>query len=474
MLDGLTHLADKSMIWVDRSVSGEIRYRMLETIREYAWGRLLESGETATIQRRHAETFLALARREERTESKFYWPEIPTVDRLELDLDNLRAALAWCSLDSSGREIGLRLASALAQFWQMRGYLSEAQEYFENLLSISKDVSTPARAEAYSSAGYLSIYANDIERGAAYLEKSLALYRALGDKSGIAWQLVWLGWVCVAQGDFSCAETFAHQALVVQQELGDNLGAAVALVPLGEAEYLQGNLIQAKAVFEESLALVRDIGNLYTVGRRLTRLGQIALAQDDLQRAQALIKEGLITCAESKDKSGATMALAALAGIARAQGYLERAARLLGSVEALRELYGTAMWFVDRIEYDRLVEALHSQLDEATRIAAWTEGWAMDLEHAVDYALSGPELIAVKESQKKKYGGLTAREREVAALIAQGKSNREIAAAMTVGVKTAETYVTRILNKLGFDTRVQIAIWAIEKGLGPPAQTSRD
>jgi predicted ATPase/DNA-binding CsgD family transcriptional regulator len=480
MLDAMTHLAEKSMIWVDRSPGRQIRYRMLETIREYAWVRLLESGETTTIQRRHAETYLAIARQEERTESKLFWPEITTVDQLELDLDNFRAALAWCTLEAGEHETGLRLAATLAQFWQMRGYLSEAREYFENLLSISEDVSTPTQAEAYSFAGYLSIYAGDFERGAALLKNSLALYRDLDDKSGIAWQLVWLGWVYVAQGDLSRAKTFAEQALVMQQALGDNLGVAIALVPLGEAAYLEGNFVYAEAVFEKSLVLLRDIGNLFTVGRRLTRLGQIAYAQADLQKAAALIKEGLITCAGSGDKSGATMALAALAGIAKAWGDYERAARLLGSVEALHEISGTALWFVDRVEYERNVATVQAKPEQRALKKIWAEGRELNLEEAIEYALSesekptrAPALLPSQEA-KARFGGLTAREREAATLIAQGKTNREIAELMVVKVKTVETYVTRILNKLGYGSRVQIATWAVEKGLASPLQPTDD
>jgi non-specific serine/threonine protein kinase len=463
-LNTLTHLADKSMIEVDRSIGTDIRYRMLETIREYAWGRLRESSETEIIQRRHAETFLTIARREERTESKFFWPEIIAVDRMELDLDNFRAALAWCLRDSSGYELGLRLASALAQFWQMRGYLSEGREYFEHLLSISKHVSSPAIAEALSFAGYLSIYADDLERGVAFLNESLALYRNLQDKSGIAWQLGWLGWVSVAQGDLSSATTFAKQALGLQKELGDSLGAAVALVSLGEAEYLQGEFTKAESAFEESLSLVRDIGNLYVVGRRLIRLGQTACSLADLQRAAALTKEGLVTCVENGDKSGATMALAALASIASAKGDFERVARLLGSVEALREVYGTAMWYVDRVEYERCVEVLRTQLDETTKTAMWNEGRSMNLDQAVNYAISGWKIPVSDSSDKMRFGGLTARELEVAILIAQGKSNRQIAEKLVVGLRTVETYVSRILNKLNYDSRVQIATWAVEKG----------
>jgi non-specific serine/threonine protein kinase len=473
-LNTLTHLSDKSMIEVETSIGIEIRYRMLETIREYAWGRLRESGEIAIIQRRHAETFLNLARTEERTESKLFWPEITAVDRLELDLDNFRTALAWCSQVSSGYELGLRLASALAQFWQMRGYLSEGREYFEHLLSISEDVSAPARAEALSFAGYLSIYADDLERGATFLEESLALYRNLEDKSGIAWQLGWLGWVSIAQGDLSRAKTFAMQALDLQKELSDNLGAAVALVSLGEAEYLQGDFAKAEMVFEESLSLVKDIGNLYIVGRRLTRLGQIAFSQANLPKAAVLTKEGLVTCVENGDKSGATMALAALAGITYADGDFERAARLLGTVEALRSVYGTAMWYVDRLEYERLVETLRTQLDETIRTKAWNEGRSMNLEQAVSYALSGPEISVINKPHKMRFGGLTPRELEVTVLIAQGKSNRQIADKLVVGVRTVETYVSRILNKLNYDSRVQIATWAVEKGIVPPVQIAED
>jgi predicted ATPase/DNA-binding CsgD family transcriptional regulator len=473
-LNTLTHLADKSMIEVGRSIGGKIRYRMLETIREYAWNRLRESGDTAIIQRRHAETFLTLARREERTESRLFWPEITAVDRLESDLDNFRTALTWCSLDSSGHELGLRLASALAQFWQMRGYLSEGREYFEHLLSISENVAAPARAEALSFAGYLSIYADDLERGVAFLKKSLALYRNLGDKSGIAWQLGWLGWVSVAQGDLSSAKTFARQALGLQKELNDNLGAAVALVSLGEAEYLLGDLAKAEMAFEESLSLVRDIGNLYIVGRRLTRLGQIASSQANLQKADLLVKEGLVTCVENGDKSGATMALAALAGIASVQGDFVRVARLLGSVEALREVYGTSLWYVDRLEYERCVETLRIQLDGTTRTAAWNEGRSMNLEQAVNYATSGLNIPANDKLNRNRLGGLTPRELEVAILIAQGKSNRQIAEILVVGVRTVETYVSRILNKLNYDSRVQIATWAVDKGLVPPVQSAED
>jgi predicted ATPase/DNA-binding CsgD family transcriptional regulator len=465
-LDTLTHLADKSMIMVDRSPGNDVRYRMLETIHEYAWERLRETGESAVYQQKHAETFLRLARQAERTRSSFFWPEIIEVDKLELDLDNYRTALAWCSLDQHGYEIRLRLASALAQFWQMCGYIREGRKVFDTLLSLKMDVSESVLAEAFCYAGFLAMYADDLEAGETFLNKSLALYRKLGDKSGIAWQLGWLGWVSVAQGKLSYAKTFTKQSYALHKELGDEFGAAVALVSIGEAEYLQGDLANAAAAFTESLSLVQDMGIEWVIGRRLIRLGQSACAQNDLQKAAALTKKGLITCVKSGDKSGATMALSALAVMASAQKDFVQAARLLGSVDALHQVYGTAMWYLDRLEYERCEQTLHSRLDEKTLMSAWDEGRLMNLDNAVEYALSEPK-ISDDLSQKEQHGGLTPRELEVAILIAQGKTNRQIADALVVGLRTVETYVSRILNKLSYDSRVQIATWAIEQGLVP-------
>jgi DNA-binding NarL/FixJ family response regulator len=130
----------------------------------------------------------------------------------------------------------------------------------------------------------------------------------------------------------------------------------------------------------------------------------------------------------------------------------------------LRASVGSVMDAADRPDYERLISWLRSELGKVAFEAAWTKGQEMRLEQAIEFALSNPELTENDVSLKGKYGGLTGRERETARLIAQGKSNREIAKEMTIGIKTVETYVTRILNKLGFDSRVQIATWMIEKG----------
>ena len=170
---------------------------------------------------------------------------------------------------------------------------------------------------------------------------------------------------------------------------------------------------------------------------------------------------------ETGDRGGIAWCLEKLAAADSLQSCFQPAAIVFGAAAALRAPVGSMIDAVDRPEYERTISNLRTVLGEEAFATAWSEGQVMDLETVIDYALSEPEIFAVdlSSADKENFGGLTAREREVAMLVAQGKSNREIARLMTVGVRTIETYVTRILNKLEFDLRVQIATWAIEKGL---------
>jgi len=455
--------------------SGGTRYRLLETIRQYAWQRLLQSGEATAVQRRHARTFLEFASQGVMKGTKFpSVVEVAAINRWEVEHDNFRAALAWSLSPDGDRELGMRLSSRLSQFWQMRGYLTEGRMWREALLADEQGVSADARAEAWSLAGHARIYDEHIDDGEACFRKSLSLYEELGDRVGVAWQQAWLGWVQVTRAEYEQVAALAQAAHDALRAAGDDLGAAVALEGWGEAEYLEGDFSRAKQLFEESLASAQRLINPYVVGRRLTRLGQVAQAQDDYERAVELIQEGLTTCMSAGDNSGATMALCALAGVALSQGQAARAARLLGAVASLEEQAGSAMWFLDRLEYQRSLTQARARLPAADFEAAWQIGRSMTLLQAVDHACRRSDTASERRALKDAFEGLTEREREVAAWLAQGKSNREIAEAMTVGVRTVETYVTRILNKLGFDSRVQIATWAIEKGLASPGGQPED
>jgi non-specific serine/threonine protein kinase len=242
---------------------------------------------------------------------------------------------------------------------------------------------------------------------------------------------------------------------------------AFALAGLGELAVRQEQYERATQLLDESLALQREIGSKWDIGAVLGSLGWVALRQRDFKRMLVLLRASLTARMEIGDRGGIAWCLEKLAEAASLQNQPERAVRVFGAAAALRAPVNSVIDPVDQPEYDRLIAALRATLGEEAFAAAWAEGRALTLERAIEVALAELEQPTAELAQtaKQKFGGLTAREREVVVLIAQGKSNREIAEAMTVGVKTVETYVTRILNKLGFDSRVQIAVWAKDKAL---------
>jgi non-specific serine/threonine protein kinase len=192
----------------------------------------------------------------------------------------------------------------------------------------------------------------------------------------------------------------------------------------------------------------------------------VALRQHDFKQMRKHLGESLAIRMQIGDKDGIAWCLEKLAEAKYVERQLENAAKIFGHAEHLRAPIRSVIDPADQPDYERLISDLRSALGPDAFASLWAAGNGMQLEDVIDCALSEPESKTEStRSEKEKFGGLTSREREVAALIAQGKSNREIAEVMTVSMKTIETYVTRILNKLGFDSRVQIATWAVEKGL---------
>ena len=479
VLDLLTQLANKSLVIVEREQGKEARYRMLETIRQYARDRLLALGEMGTVQRQHRDWFMSLA---EQAEFELKGPkQSQWLDHLRREHDNLRAALAWSVENDSA--VALRLAGALGQFWHMRGYLfSEGIEWLEKALSLANAPGqAAARAKACRWLGLLAYLQGYNAAARSAYEQSLALCRELRDKDGIAESLIHLGDIAAFQGDASAARSFwatarscLEESLAGLREQGDKWNIARTLNLLGEVARTEGDYHAARLFYEESLTIRRGLGDERGIGATLHNLGFVANYQCDYQRTAAYFEESLPLFQKLGSRLGILCSLEEFAGAVVGTGPPERAARLLGAVEALYEAFHIRLNYVDQIEHDRYVAAARTQLDGVTFAAAWAEGQAMTLEEAIAYALLEPESPLPANDAKEKFGGLTAREREVAALLAQGKSNREIAEALVVGVRTVETYVTRILNKLGFDSRVQIATWAMDKGLASPSQAPQD
>ncbi len=324
VLDLVANLVDKSLV-VAEGLNGETRYRLLETIRQYGLERLQASGEVATARGRHLDWYLGLA---EQAEPELQGPDqVGWLDRLEMEHDNLRAALEWAKTEERGAEAGLRLAGALHQFWAMRGYLSEGREWLEGFVERSK-VASSARAKAVYGAGDLASDQGDYGRAEALCEESMGLYRNLGDKLGIALSLNVLAILTRNRGDHRRAITLLEESLALCRELGHVWALAETLHILGLTVRRQGDYERAKALFEESLTLWRESGDKWGLARALGSLGVVARLQGDYERARALHEQSLALSKELGHRSEVAEELQTLGTVAQNQGDYARATAL--------------------------------------------------------------------------------------------------------------------------------------------------
>jgi predicted ATPase len=315
VLDLMTHLVDKSLVSMDE-LAVEPRYRMLETIRQYAHEKSFEMGEDDAMRGRHRDWFAQWA---EQGQAELTGPrQAAWLARLEDEHDNLRAALEWAL--ASEPETGLRLAAAIWQFWDIRGYMSEGSKWLGKVLEECPAQSV-ARVKALIGAGWLATRKKDGEQAGALFEAGLTLSRAFDYKPGIAECLYHLGEWTEAQGDTSGrAETLYTESVQIWQELHDRGGIAHALGPLASLALHHYDYERAAALFGESLMLFRELGDTREIAGGLWNLTEVAIAQRDYVHARALTEESLMLYQELSDKHGIATALRTLGEIARQQG----------------------------------------------------------------------------------------------------------------------------------------------------------
>ena len=344
VLDVLAHLVDKSLVVADRKDDGT-RYRLLETIRQYARERLLESGEVDQVRERHCAYFVAWA---EEADTHIDGPsESAWLRRYETEHDNLRAALEWCRGDEARAAAGLRLAAACARFWNLCGYLSEGtaqlvmalswagaqapaavrawalhqlasmlfkrsdyealRPYAEEALSIWRGLGQDGRsglAHTLGLLGDLAIYEGDYEQAPVLIQEAAAIFRELDDRRGLGYVLLLFGWAAMRTGDYTQATAHLEEYLALTQQIGDIQGIAFALSGLGEVAVRQGHYARAAALLEESLRLNRTGGYRWSVGTVLGTLGWLALAQRDTALMRAYLGESLAIRLDIGDQGG--------------------------------------------------------------------------------------------------------------------------------------------------------------------------
>ncbi|HYP41115.1 MAG TPA: tetratricopeptide repeat protein [Chloroflexia bacterium] len=393
---------------LQQEAAGEdVRLRMLEITREYAWERLAES-EAGAIQKRHAKYYLSVA---EAAEPQLKGgQQITWLDRLEIEHNNLRSALQW-SLKHEEMDVALRLGSALWRFWLIRGYLSEGRRWLEEALAVGDGgvgaVSATVRANALNGAGNLAYSAGDYAAAFALHEESLRLRRELGDKQGMAGALNNIAVVWRDRVDYERASEHFEESLKLKRELGDKMGIASSLNNLGVARQRQSNYDAAQACYEESLLIWREAGEKYGVATALTNLGVLQGFRGNYEAARSLHEESLVIRRELGDKLGIATSLANIATVVLAQGDYASARALHEENLAIRREQGDKPGMAHSF-YD-LGFVLHRQGDLKQAASLIKDSLAIwkDLgnKQSVAECLAELAVIAVSEAQTKKQRG---------------------------------------------------------------------
>lgn len=480
VLDLTAHLVDKSLVVAEESGAAR-RYRLLEPMRQYAAEVLRDSQEESLLRGRHRDWFVALA---EQAEPEIRGPRQRIwLDRLEVEHDNLRLALEWSSSAADGPEALLRLGGALAWFWFIRGHSREGRNWVDRALALAGG-SLSARMRALAGAAWLVHQHRDLTAAERLAEASLAIARSLDDRWTIGWLLHVLGRVQYFRNDATAARALGEESLGVARECGDRWLIAWALHLIALSFHIEGNFAAARSYYEESLAIRRAIQNLDGIGTVLFLMGMAAAGQGDYEQARAEYVEGLAVTRDIDFRWVVAHCLAGFAALAAAQGQPQRAVRLASSALGISEVVGVLPIPLVQRELDRALELARPLLSEAEFGAAWAEGSQLSVEAAIAQALAVDLAGASARAQADGAGapgqsgpasgtggptppshGLSPREVEVLRLIAAGRTNGEIAAALVVSVPTVERHVTHIYAKIGARRRADATAFALRRGL---------
>lgn len=520
VLDSLTQLVNKSLVLTNLK-EDKVHFRLLETIRQYAWERLEASGETASVQQIYAGYYLKLAEQgavELKGANQLTW-----LGRLEGERDNFRAAFDHL-LSSRDLDRGLQLAGALWPFWFLKSHYTEGRSWLAEILPMVAGWE-PCRslALAINADGDLAIDQGNFTQARSRLEEALAMWRELGDEDGIATGLSSLVHLTIHQRDFEAAQPLLQECLALYERAGDHRGIAITRGRLAWEAWGQKDFGTVRILLQEALTQLRELGDKEELGKVLNRLGELARYeshdqeawdyyqealdlfrvlgqtshmamvlfnmafilqhQGDFRRSGELMFEGLNLLLQKRGtKIFIQTGLAGLACLAVCGRHLVLAARLFGAAEGYARTTGDSLDLGDQVEYDKNLALLKSLLEEASLNQAWKEGLELTIEQAL--ALAKPLLIsdsapATPPDWSKVVGrfhkpltlevqvltGLTRRELEVLRLVAAGLTDAQVADRLVLSPRTVSKHLQSIYSKLELPSRSAATRFALEHQL---------
>ena len=463
VLDVIAALVDRSILTMEH---GGRRgwYRLLETIRVYGWERLREADEDIEVQRRHAAWCAELV---SCRYQPWYGAEI--IELLDVDWANLEAALDFYAA-SDDADVGLRMAADLWPYWFTRGRYRAGRRHLERFLERLSEP-TPTRAMALFGAGFLAQAIGENEGALDSFEEARTVSQEHGWDRELAYALVGIGVIRLRHGDHNSAVELLSSSQETMLRIADPVGLSLSRYFLGTALAVMGRLHDAEANAQQGLDACEDAGDTIMRGVFSTLVGIVVWQLGNEAAASARLKDAIRINARQDYRSGIALSLEGLAWVSASSGRLERASMLLGAAASLRDELGIDLIPYWRVHHDACQSAVRSGLDTATEQTCWDQGRALrrgqELALALeeDNAHTQPAAVATDADGFE----LTARELEVARLVADGLSNPAIAAALFVSVATVKSHVSHILGKLALDSRVQLANWvaAHSPGAGP-------
>jgi predicted ATPase len=422
VLELLSHLVDKSLVIVDEQ-NDATRYRMLETIRQYGLEKLRSPAEDARIHQRHLAFFLELA--EKATSGLLTVEQRKWFAELDSEYGNLTAALEW-ALERDPVN-ALQLAVALAQYWEVRGYIGEGRAAFERALQQARDAPKEIRADGLRWQAKFAARQGDYSQAQELLEESLKFSRQLGDKAAMARSLHDTGMVFSLQGDYTAAKIsyekgrdllkeigdkrelaavatslgnvanymgdyetarlYQEESISFFRELGDKFGLFIALNNLGLVLESQGEISTARRYYEESIGTARELGEKNLVAYALNGLAHVLYLEGDYAEANHYYRESLLVAQEIGERRCVAYCLEGFAKVESRYGDARRAARLLGAAESLRQAIGAPLVQAEREELDQDVIVTQNRLGERAFEDAFAEGRAITVEQTVESAL---------------------------------------------------------------------------------------
>jgi non-specific serine/threonine protein kinase len=467
-VDGLQALADQSLLVRIDGTGGDVRWGMLETIREFGLERLVASGKEAAVRDAHARHYLSLA---ERAKAARFLPVEAWETRFEGEYPNVLAAVDWFDAGGDDEELA-RLGVAIWSQWHHYGHLGALRPPLHRALARTVAPSA-TRARLLQAAGGIEGVGGDKRLAAAYHDEAVALFRALDDGERPALALVLRGVIAYESGDLARAEAMITEALAYHRAHGPHNDTAWALRHLGIVAGLRGDHDRAVPMLEEALVIFRENGDHAGVASTLVRLGWTHLQRGDLSQAATRLAESLELGWAGGYRTVLIWSFSFVARLATHRGQPEAAARLFGVEAALRVAIGEPLPDAERTAYDAAVALARAVLPAGEFAAAWAAGKALPLDEAiaeakalatdsVQPASAAPRRTAVPTA---KLFSLSKREREVLLLLTQRYTDPEIAESLFISPRTVSTHVTHIFGKLGVSSRRQAAAFAARHGL---------